>query len=226
MLAVASIVVSVILYMRSRKEKILVYATRSFNLIHKSAVRITGLSIKYEDNNIDTLTLTKIVFWNKGKATINDIDIAPTDKVRIFPKEDVTILTASIAYKSRDSNNFSLEKIQNAIIVNFDYIDYHQGIIIDLYHTGRDGQSIILKGTVKGGKDLHVSGFSENSLTDKMGEVIFNIIPLPYNNLLRFIMVFLIAIIICIPFIIIAPIYKIYQMMNKLPKEFNLMLNR
>jgi hypothetical protein len=94
-LAVLSIIISVVLFLRSRKEKILVYATSSFNLIHNSVARIPGLYVKYEDNNIDNLTLTKIAIWNKGKGTINNTDIAPTDKVSIFPKEYVKILNRS-----------------------------------------------------------------------------------------------------------------------------------
>lgn len=221
-LAVASIIVSVILYLSSRKEKCLVYATRNFNLIHRSVVQIPGLSIKYEDKNIDTLTLSKIAFWNKGKGTINNIDIAPTDKVSISPKEDITILTAAIAYKSRDSNNFSLEKILNGIIVNFDYIDFHQGVIIDVYHTGHDIESIILKGTVKGGHDLRAGNISESYLIDKIFDPIIDSFPRPHNKILRYSLGVIIGLIIILPFFILLPINNIYRKMNKLPAEFDL----
>lgn len=221
-LAVVSIIVSVALYFRSRKEKILVYMTKSFNLIHNSVVRIPGLSIKYEDNNIDNFTLTKVAFWNKGRGTISNIDIAPTDRVGIYPKEDIAILSAAIVYKTKDSNNFCLEKVQNGIIVNFDYIDFHQGVIIDVYHTGQDIDSFILKGTVKGGYDLHAGDIYENYLLDRVFKPINNIIPWPRNFILNFLVALILSIIIALPVMIVSAIGIIYKMMNKLPVEFDL----
>jgi hypothetical protein len=221
-LTVTSIIMSIVFYIRSRREKILVYTTNSFNLIHNAIVRIPGLSVKYENNNIENLTLTKIAFWNKGKDTINDNDIAPTDKLSIFPKEDIKILTSVISYKSRDSNNFSLINDKGVIIISFDYIDFHQGVIIDVYHTGHGIESLILKGTVKGGKELHSGSISETYLFDKIMFIITNKIHKPENKLLRLIWAFILASILIIPLIIISPIDKIYKMMNRLPAEFNL----
>jgi hypothetical protein len=221
-LAIVSIIVSVSLYFRSRKEKILVYMTKSFNLIHNSVVRIPGLSIKYEDNNIDNFTLTKVAFWNKGRGTISNIDIAPMDRVGIYPKEDVAILSAAITYKTRDSNNFSLEKLQNGIIVNFDYIDFHQGVIIDVYHTGQDIDSFIIKGTVKGGYDLRAGDIYENYLLDKFITPINNMIPWPRNFVLNLLVAFILGLIIILPVMLFSAIDVIYKMMNKLPVEFDL----
>jgi hypothetical protein len=221
-LAIVSIIVSVTLYFRSRKEKILVYMTKSFNLIHNSVVRIPGLSVKYEDNNIDNLTLTKIAFWNKGKGTINNVDIAPTDKLSIFPAEDVKILSATITYKSRDSNNYYLDKVENKIIVNFDYIDFHQGVIVNIYHTGKDNNSIIIKGTVIGGRDIQIGNISEDYLLQRLIDHILKKFPKPHNMLFKLLWYIIFIGTCIIPTMIIMPIDKFYRMMNKLPAEFDL----
>jgi uncharacterized membrane protein YwzB len=134
-------------------------------------------------------------------------------------------LTAAIAYKSRDSNNFSLQKVRNAIIVNFDYIDFHQGIVIDVYHTGHDIKDIIIKGTVKGGRDLHVGTVSKNYFTEKIITPIDRIIPKPQNILAKLLIILVsitIATIIAIPVFIVMLIDNIYTKMNKLPEEFDL----
>jgi len=221
-LAIASIFVSVILYLRSRKEKILVYTSRGFNLIHNSVVRIPGLSVRYENANIDTLTLTKVAFWNKGRGTINNADIAPTDRLSISPQEEVRILNAGIAYQSLTANNFSLEKSRHGIIVNFDYIDFHQGVIIDVYHTGQNSGSILFGGTVKGGHALHSGEIPEDYLFDKTFEPIIKKFKKIDSIIPRLLLFIIILPIIFIPAVILMPIDKVYGIMNRLPSEFDL----
>lgn len=221
-LAVGSIIISIILYLRSRKEKILVYVTRSFNLIHNSVVKVPGLSIKYEGNTLDALTLTKIAFWNNGKGTINSNDIAPTDNLAIFPNEDILILEAAITYKSRESNNFSVAKKGNSVAVNFDYIDFHQGVIIDVYHTGQTDKSLLIKGTVKGGHEVGLGTIPKYYLLEKILQSLDKLKPL--NIFLRTILalVVLILTITILPMLIIMLADTFYKVFNKLPAEFDL----
>lgn len=220
-LAVAGIAVSFLLYVKGRKEKILVYAMKSFNLIHNTAAKVPGLSVSHEGKTINTLTLTKIAFWNKGRGTINREDIAPTDRLAVFPQEEVAILDASIAYKSRDSNNFALERIGSRVVVDFDYIDFHQGVVIDVYHTGETDAALILRGTVKGGHDL-IGAIPQDYLLDKTLGKVSSVVPSPSNSLLRFVRIVILLIIILIPGMIIMAIDVAYRMANRLPTEFEL----
>ncbi len=225
-LAVGSIIISLILYLKSRKEKILVYVTKSFNLIHNSVAKVPGLSIKYEGNTLDTLTLTKIAFWNNGKGTINSNDIAPTDNLVVFPNEDILILEAAITYKSRESNNFGVAKKGNSIAVNFDYIDFHQGVIIDVYHTGQTDKSLLIKGTVKGGHEVGLGTIPKYYLLEKILQPLDKLKPQnklkPWNIFLRVILVVLILPIIILPMFIIMLADTFYKFFNKLPAEFDL----
>lgn len=75
------------------------------------------------------MTVTKVAFWNNGKETINDVDQAPTDKLRVLLDEKYEILESELIFETSHTNNIKLRNDQNVINIDFDYFDYNQGFI-------------------------------------------------------------------------------------------------
>jgi len=153
-LALLSIIVSIYLYLKSRKRKKPVFDKRSINVISDTIRNLGDIDVKYKGDEIDNLTVTKVAFWNNGNETINENDQAPTDKLRISLGEDFIVLESEILFQSSKSNNFQVTNSTNYISISFDYLDPKQGCIIKLIHTGRSSSDVSLLGTFKGSDKL------------------------------------------------------------------------
>lgn len=153
-LAILSIIVSIYLYIKSKKRKIPVYDKRSINVISDKIKKIGDIEIQYKGGKVDNLTVSKIAIWNNGNDTVNDTDQAPTDKLRIEIDEDFSILESEVIFCTSDTNNIRIVQSSNKIEILFDYLDPNDGGIIKVIHTGTNSSDINLLGTFKGSDKL------------------------------------------------------------------------
>jgi len=151
-LAVVSILISIVLYFKSKKDRKPVYAKKSFTLIRDQTSKVKGLRITHNDQEVKDLTLTKFALWNRGRETINRGDVAPSDQLKLTTSSEHKILQADVSYTKTKANNFSvaLTDDRKAVLIDFDYFHTNEGVIIDVYHTGSINEHIQLQGTIKG----------------------------------------------------------------------------
>ena len=154
---IIGIVLSIIFYGRSKKEKRPCCINRSKNIIYKNESEIKALKItaEYNGKKVETLSYTKVAFWNIGKETINNEDLSIKDPLRIILKDEI-IYDVEIIYSSQKANNFNINNSENTneILLTFDYIDYNQGVIIKIVHSGNckgfSSDSIVCEGSIRG----------------------------------------------------------------------------
>jgi hypothetical protein len=166
LLTLASIILSMIFYFRSRRFKKPYYAVHNYNLVRESVQRIETVTILYQDKRIENLSVAKVAIWNSGKETINKSDIAQNDKLRIEINGDHSILESEIIFVKNPANGFKIIKTENPNIieVDFDYFDYNEGVIINLYHTASENNQIEVKGSIKTIKSIKRSDASVSLL--------------------------------------------------------------
>lgn len=118
--------------------------------------KIDGLRIKYQNKSINNLSVGRIALWNKGRETIRKEDIAENNRLRIITLNDTKILEAKIIFQKNKANNFSLvqSKKNNEINIKFDFFDIGEGIIIQVFHTGKNKSDIDLGGFIKGSGEI------------------------------------------------------------------------
>lgn len=173
-LAVVSVLISIILYIKSKKEKELVFIAKSFELIENATSSIDNLTIKYGNENVEALTLTKLSLWNNGKATIDAKDVVDSDKLRVELPESIKIYSAVIEMTVKKYNCIKLYIEDNKIIINFDFLDYGDGAIINFYHNGTSEQNIRLTGTLKGALPVKPAVEVDNlPITNYFGRLLF-----------------------------------------------------
>ncbi len=149
-IATLAIIIAIYHYKKGKKEKKPIYITRSINLVKENINKINSVNILYQGKEVETLTITKLAFWNAGKETIHNNDIAPSDPVIINIDTDYKFLDAEIIFSKKEANNFNLIKIDDhKYKLDFDYIDYKQGAIIQLYHNANNSNSVQIIGTIK-----------------------------------------------------------------------------
>lgn len=69
------------------------------NLVRENVQKIDTVNILYAGNKVDNLSITKIAFWNDGKETINNSDVAQNNPIRLIIDKDLYFLDAEIIYQ-------------------------------------------------------------------------------------------------------------------------------
>lgn len=154
-LTLISIFLSIWFYIKSKRTRKPTYCVRTFNLVRDKINKIDSVNILYQGEKIDNLSISKIAIWNGGKETISQSDIAKNDRFRIEIVDTASILDFKLLFEKNNANGFKLTKIDNNCInVEFDYIDFNEGVIIQLYHTATESSDLIIKGSFKGTKEI------------------------------------------------------------------------
>jgi hypothetical protein len=151
-LAIVSLVAAFIFYKKSLKTKEPIYIVSNFRLIQNNVPQMNGLKISYKDQIIENLSVSNIVFWNKGTETIDNQDIIKQDPLRIECSENNHILEATVIRSNKLANQLSLEVRDSgkAAYVTFEYLDKNNGGIFQIIHTGISSNDIFFKGELKG----------------------------------------------------------------------------
>ena len=87
-LAILGIIFTTYFYFKSKKIRIPIYILRTVNLVRENVQKIDTVNILYAGNKVDNLSITKIAFWNDGKETINNSDVAQNNPIRLIIDKD------------------------------------------------------------------------------------------------------------------------------------------
>jgi len=179
LIGVTGLILTVVYYRKSRKRKMLACTTQNFQIMNKSWGRIEKLQFNYDKINIDDLTISDIYVWNKGNVTIEKDDIANLSPLEIASKPPHKILDSFITETNENSNNWTILKLEDKILIKMDYVDPGQGCKITVYHTGK---ALSLEGKIKGGvlkKEKLIVIRKDRRRRDKFYPVIIIIISIP-----------------------------------------------
>ncbi|MGV8135983.1 MAG: hypothetical protein AB2L20_12270 [Mangrovibacterium sp.] len=178
-LASLGIFLSIWFHNKTKKVKRPSYGIRTINLVRENIKKIESVEILYHGHKIANLSVSRIAIWNAGRGTINDSDISPKDQFRIEIEKDNEIIDYELIYEKNQANGFSLVRLdERRIGVTFDYFDYNEGIIVRIYHTASDSDSLGIRGSFKGTKGI-LRNDSDSILATVIYEVAGNLIINP-----------------------------------------------
>jgi hypothetical protein len=224
-LAVISIFLTFVFYYKSLRLKKPVYSSQTNRLINRNLSTLKNIEIKYIGEIVENLSVTKIAIWNSGKESIKKSDIASTDPLIIVAKKGLLIYDYDIVIQKEVNNISLLKSNENTIKLDFEFLDFNDGIVFNIYHSGKESNDIEIKGTVIGANKI-TKGVKKEFLNEKL-DPIREILELLINH--KNIFIKIIGWIITIPFgiimfpivIIILPIDLFYdKALNKTPTEF------
>lgn len=155
-LAILGIIFTAYFYFKSKKIRIPIYILRTVNLVRENVQKIDTVNILYAGNKVNNLSITKIAFWNDGKETINNSDVAQNNPIRLIIDKDCIFLDAEIIYQKNPSNDFniSISNDNKYVDITFDYFDFEEGIVLQVFHTGNKSDDITLVGQIKSVKNI------------------------------------------------------------------------
>jgi hypothetical protein len=114
----------------------------------------TELELLYHGKRIPTLTSTYVWFLNEGRRPIRRDDIAPRQPIRIQLTQDglaVDILEVVVRKTTRESIAFkAIAAAQGAAELSFDFLDYRDGALVEILHTGPSWVKADVSGVILG----------------------------------------------------------------------------
>ena len=147
---VLGVVLAIYFGIKSLPKKKIKVIISSNELITQENADISKLKIIYNEKNIESLTVTKVIFWNGSLPTINDTDIVRAVPFTVSLKTG-TILDISVL-KGHDTSNKidALPLNDNTAQISFEYLDYKEGGVLQIIHTGSEN-SVKISKKLKGG---------------------------------------------------------------------------
>ncbi|MCU0439841.1 MAG: hypothetical protein MUC49_18310 [Raineya sp.] len=229
-LAIVSIILAIIFYYKSLKDKKPVYTKRTFHVIDNNISTLKKIQIYYNEQLIKDLSITKVAFWNSGKEPIRKSDIATTDPIVISTNEEIVIYDFELVFYQNVNDVIIKQLDKNKISIEFDFLNHNDGFILNVYHNGISSNEIKIEGTIIGGKKVQ-NGITKYSLTNKINDAISLPIDTLKNHKNQFvkiigktieILVIIPVLMIFIPLLIVESIIDfVHNNITNVPKEFN-----
>lgn len=142
-------------YRKSKKEPIACYAIRGLNIIDIDRKSDIGekITVSYDGQSIPRLSVGIVSFWNGGTSILDGNTLVQLDPLRISINPDGKILEATIIANPNPQCDcritFDQAASANSVLITFDFLDQHNGIVVRLLHTAQD-ETIEVLGTLKG----------------------------------------------------------------------------
>lgn len=159
-------------YTKSKEERIPCYFIKSTNVFQDLNVKFDALKVSYNEEIIDNLTVTTLFFWNSGKKTIRDVDIAQNDPLILTIKDGYKILNIKLLNNSSKKNNYKTELASDSLSAKlmFDYIEKDEGMIVQLTHNGSSSHDVNLSGAIIGSKKI----INKNTPSSQLSSIVMN----------------------------------------------------
>lgn len=172
-LGIVGVTLTIYYYIKSKKNKIPTYIVRTINLVKEKIQKIDVIEIIYSGNKVSNLSMTKIALWNDGKDTISMSDIAQNNKLRFAINDGFEILDYKILFHKNPSNDFTLELASDkkSITILFDFFDFEEGIVVQLFHTGNTSEDIVIEGHVKSVKKITRKEYNSSILPNRFSSI-------------------------------------------------------
>lgn len=151
-----SLIAAIFFYFRGKKYRKPCWDMVTSNLISDFSSNFIGLQVLYKNKAVKYFSVSKIIFWNSGKETINWHDVATADPLRVIALNNTEILDNKITSSNNIANKFTIElsKDHKVGYIKFDYIDKNQGCVLQIVHTGNTSNDLFLAGSIKGVENL------------------------------------------------------------------------
>ena len=152
---VAAFIFGIYSWFAGKRRREISYVSSSYRIVQKGKEKIPDLTLLYEKEEIEELTISNYAIWNSGNEVIEEGDIVASKPLRIYSdKESTKILDVTVLSESDETNGFAIENIKdNSAELRFDYINPFEGVVIQVMHTGTK-TGLRIEGKIKGGSEL------------------------------------------------------------------------
>ncbi len=149
-----SILVTVVLAVRSAEKKKPICSSVTIQKIAASEKPPHNIQISYKGIPVERVSTSFIWFWNAGRRPILKEDVPGTQPLQIKIPADgtnATILDFALRRVSRTCTNIAVTKEDDfTLSLTFDFLDFHDGCVIEIQHTGGGWSDPSMGGVILG----------------------------------------------------------------------------
>jgi len=149
------IILAFLFYRASKPTRQLSYSTRTFRIISEKTKNIPGLEVKFDGQNVNAISVTRLAIWNGGSEPLRSTDIPENELLTIQAREGVEILKAELIESTSSAIRASMRKTNDALSrygFHFEFLNPRDGAIANIIHNGTGLEDLSLLGTIIGGK--------------------------------------------------------------------------
>lgn len=162
-LVIALFIVSTILALKLARKKKPVRAYKSKKIISLGTNAPPELKLTFNDRPVTDVYRTTFIFFNKGNEAIRKSDV--TKKITVHFGGAEILREPSVKATSKEEIEFLVKQVvkdgDNAIELDFLYLDHNDGAIVDVIHT--TCEQIDCRGNIIGAKEITNIGEFEES---------------------------------------------------------------
>jgi len=139
-----------------------------------------------ESDDVEVLTSSVMKIQNTGYTVIESANISPDDPIRIYARDEAKIYQTKILDTRGTANNFLVTpRHAKYIDISFAFLNPMDGVKIQVFHSGRSGSALDIRGTIIGGPKIREKSHWKRNLKQ------FLIVPAIASMLLGLIVFFL-----------------------------------
>ena len=178
LIGILGLIFGFVFFIKSYKTTVPCYQY-STNIIvgKKESEASKNIEILFLGKNVDNVKRTVVAIWNDGKHYL-DNSVILREKPLTISFQDGEILSHQIKSKTNESIVSTTNMSENGgVIVEFNYLDYKDGVCVELIHTSNSNEPI-LSCTIKGVKGGFINKGKITSTTpSKKPKKFYYIIP-------------------------------------------------
>lgn len=130
------------------------YADSSLPVIEKGTSVFEKLSVHYDNEQIERLTVTRVAIWNSGNEEIEESRFVNGKSISLHCDDNAKILDAKIIQETDSDNQFRIaDCLDHEIKLSMDYMNPKDGVVVQVIHTG-SYKSISVDCKLKGGNKI------------------------------------------------------------------------
>src|ERR1022692_3570237 len=160
LIGLIGIPLAIFLHFRGKKDRLPRYAVRNNNIIIGHTEKYPDVTVHFQGygEDIAKLSVSKVAFWNDGKGAIKKGDVTKSG-ITLEMKEGCLILNVTIIQFTNKENYFLITRSSDrkSATITFENIDYLDGIVFQVFHTGTSDKDLSIVGKVlEGGEPLRI----------------------------------------------------------------------
>jgi len=146
---VPGILFTVILRVLDRTERIPVFYHRTTSIVASADKYSEDIEIYYKGKPVPQVSVTRLGFANIGKGPITKGEVRKP--IRLSFGHEVSILRKpKVLKRSRQDIDFAVVREGDTVKLSFDHLDYMDGAVVEVIHTGDEHAKPQVQGTIRG----------------------------------------------------------------------------
>ena len=139
-----------------QREKRPTWAVRTTTLVSGWKDDLPGLVVSYMGKEVERLSITRFMLWNRGKDAIKKVDVPEAEPIRIRAPNGVEMLSAVVIDTNSKSSRTSVKVARNrkTAKIDFEFLDFEDGAVFQIVHSGSAVEAMSIEGRVIGASRL------------------------------------------------------------------------